>query len=99
MEDEPIPPGRAQWLWILVFVSMALLIVIWVVNTWVVESKVKPGVNPEGLAFPAKPGYEVLAPAEGEGRAPAEAPAAPPAPPAAPAAAPEAPPAGEKAPQ
>ena len=74
MAEEPIPTGRNQWLWLLLFASMAALIIIWLVNTWIVESDVKPGASPGGLTFPAKPGYEVQAPTNGGAGAP-EAPA------------------------
>lgn len=62
MTDEPIPGGQSHWLWILVFISMAALILIWLINTWTVESEVKQGASADGLTFPANPGHEVRAP-------------------------------------
>lgn len=64
MDDDRDSSGPS-WLWGAIAIALVGLLLIWIFNTWVVESNVKPGASPEGLAFPAKPGVEVQAPTEG----------------------------------
>jgi hypothetical protein len=52
MSNEPVPPSKTQWLWVLLIASMAILIVLWFVESWTVETNVQPGAGPGGLTAP-----------------------------------------------
>lgn len=56
--------SKYQWLWFLVAAGLAVLLLLWLLGTWEVESDVAPGAGPDGLTYPANPGFAVEAPRE-----------------------------------
>ena len=69
MAQEPLPNAKTQWLWFILIASLGILLIIWIIVNWQIESDVKPGASPEGLTFPANPGVEVSGRSDGEGSA------------------------------
>lgn len=55
MTDNSIRPGRAQWLWYLLFAAFALLIALWLFESWTVDSNVDPGPGPGGIIATGAP--------------------------------------------
>jgi hypothetical protein len=72
MAEEDLGPSRYQWLWFLVAAGLAILLILWLTNSWQVESDVKPGASADGLTYPANPGIAVEGNSGGAG-APADA--------------------------
>ena len=73
MTEEPLPNPTTQWLWFLLIASLGVLLILWLIANWQVDSDVKRGASPDGLTFPANPGLEVSGnPQGGQGEPAAE---------------------------
>lgn len=59
MAEEPLPNAKTQWLWFTLIASLGVLLIIWIIANWQIDSDVKKGASAEGLTFPANPGLEV----------------------------------------